>query len=81
MITENGDPVTLEDILIFFTGSDCEPPLGFHPKPTLRFLDQDLATAGTCEMGFCLPIKHDQYDIFKRKLVLSLFGHDGFGKT
>ena len=81
VITENQEPVTLEDILIFFTGSDCEPPLGFHPKPTLKFTDLDLATAGFCEMGFCLPIKHDQYDIFKEKLVLSLLGHDGFGKA
>ena len=70
MVTENQEPVTLEDILIFFTGLDCEPPLGFHPKPTLKFTDSDLATAGTCDMGFCLPIKHDQYDIIQRKVCI-----------
>ena len=79
--TESGQQVSLEAILIFFTGSDREPPLGFNPKPTLKFSEMELATAGTCDMGFCLPIKHDSYDVFKEKLVLSLLGHDGFGKT
>ena len=51
------------------------------PKLTLKFTDFDLATAGTCEMGFCLPIKHEQYDVFEEKLVLSFLGHDGLKKV
>lgn len=79
--TDDGNPVTLEDLLIFFSGTDREPPLGFHPDPKLAFSDEDLATASTCDLRICLPIKHTTYEQFKTKMILSLKGHDGFGKT
>ena len=78
--TEDGVPLTLKDILIFFTGTDREPPAGFYPEPTMTFSDEDLATASTCGMRLVLPIKHN-YSQFKSKMILSLKGHDGFGKT
>ena len=43
--------VTLEDVLIFFTGCDREPPLGFSRIPELYFLhdkNSTMATASTC---------------------------------
>ena len=42
---QDGTPLTLEHLLIFFTGTDREPPTGFYPKPTMTFWDEDLATA------------------------------------
>ncbi|XP_064389314.1 uncharacterized protein LOC135337323 isoform X2 [Halichondria panicea] len=77
--TENGDKVTLDDVLIFFTGADREPPLGFQPVPTLTFTDAELATASTCSLRLRLPCRHSSYDVFRSKLMLSLRGNDGMG--
>ena len=49
----------MEDILIFFTGADRPSTLGFEQQPTLHFCNSNvLATAGTCDMGLYLPMKH-----------------------
>ena len=80
-MTDDGVPLKPEDILVFFTGTDREPPTGFYPQPTMNFSDDDLATASTCGMRLVVPIKHSNYDQFKEKMILSLKGHDGFGKT
>lgn len=74
--TEDNDPVTLENILTFFTGAATEPPLGFSPKPTLLFCDQELATASTCELRLRLPFNFTSYEQFKSNVILS---HDGLG--
>ena len=80
-MTDDDLPIKLEDILVFFTGTDREPPTGFYPQPTMTFSNDDLATASTCGMRLVIPIKHNDYDQFKDKMILSLKGHDGFGKT
>ena len=77
--TEDGNLVTLENILIFCTGADREPPLGFSPKPTLTFTESELATASTCSLRLRLPFKHSSYEVFKNKVILSLKGNDGLG--
>ena len=76
--------VTFEDLLIFFTAADREPPLGFpnNGKGKLAFLhgsDQQLATASTCDLILRLPTCHVQYCSFKEKMVMSLTSHEGFG--
>ena len=71
----------LEDILIFFTETDREPPTGFYPQPTMNFSDDDLATASTCGMRLVVPIKHISYDQFREKMIFALKRYDGFGKT
>jgi len=55
--------VTLEDVLTFATGSDCEPAIGFSPQPSVEFLHEDLPSgvvkfprANTCGVVLCLPI-------------------------
>ncbi|KAI3356795.1 hypothetical protein L3Q82_003460 [Scortum barcoo] len=41
--------VTLEDILVFFTGCDNIPPLGFSPEPSLEFIAHSrFPLANTC---------------------------------
>lgn len=77
--TESTTEVKLSDILIFFTGADREPPLGFSLTPTLKFLPNDLklATASTCTLVLNLPISHTSYDIFKSYMTLSFLGHGG----
>ena len=67
------------DVLIFFTGADREPPLGFIVTPELKFLHDDskLATASACSLILNLPISHSSYESFWEYMVLSLLGHGG----
>ena len=51
---------TLEDILVFFTGTSSVPPLGFDRRPSVVFLHDPTAilpTASTCAHGTCTEIK------------------------
>ena len=80
--TETGMQVTLKHVLMFFTGADREPPLGFPKKATLEFLNTSavLATASTCDLILRVPTTfHDQYDSFKDMMIKSLISCDGFG--
>ena len=79
---ENSLPVSLEDILIFFTGADRKPPLGFPVIPTLEFLHGEqhtLATASTYSLILRLPTVHKSYASFKQYMELLFGGHGGFG--
>ena len=80
--TEAGTPVTLQHVLVFFTGADREPPLGFPTKASLEFLKEGdvLATASTCDLTLRVPTAfHDNYDRFKNMMVESLISGSGFG--
>ncbi len=73
-----------EDILIFFSGAEKVPPLGFNTQPVLAFLHgpQDtLPTASTCTLTLCLPTMHRQYPEFRNALIHALLGHGGFGQV
>ena len=80
-MTEDERKVTLGDLLVFFSGAEREPPLGFSPKPHLLFSDDLLASASTCSLRLTLPIQHSSYESFKEYMILSLIGNDGFGRT
>lgn len=72
--------VTLEDVLIFFTGCDREPPLGFSRIPELYFLhdkNSTMATASTCSFHLRLPISHSNYSAFRHFMVWSFKEHGG----
>ena len=73
---------TLEDILVFFSGTDRIPPMGFEKYPTLTFIHDAkavLPTASTCDIQLRLPTRFHVYDDFKQHMLLGLKGHDGFG--
>ena len=72
---------TVADVLVFFSGSNCEPPLGFTRQPKMSFLyvDAKFCTASTCDIELCLPTIHNEYEAFKEALELSFMGNDGFG--
>ena len=79
--TDETTQCSLEDVLVFFSGSDRVPPLGFTSCPCLVFLHNDeiLPTASTCALELRLPTAHDDYDKFKDAMILGFIGHDGFG--
>ena len=71
--------MTLESLLVFFSGADKVPAIGFPRKPELYFIDGDLATASTCALILRLPLNPRTYDEFKSKITLSINGTDDFG--
>ena len=83
IITEQDIGCSLEDLLIFVTGADRIPPLGFDKSPTVVFVQNEariLPTASTCDLTLRLPTAHGaNYNRFKEMMVMALKGHDGFG--
>lgn len=79
--TEAGLKVSQEHMLIFFTGTDREPPLGFPKHPQLIFLHTGiLATASTCDLILRIPtVFHNNYLAFRDMMVESLVSSEGFG--
>ena len=77
--TDDGQTVTLADVLFFCTGATSEPPLGFPNRPRIAFREGTLATAGTCGLVTRLPLQHHTYNEFKASATLSFVGHGGFG--
>ena len=73
----------VRDILIFCTGADRLPPLGFGRELKIVFLGHEsgkLSTASTCDLTLRLPTVHgEDYESFKEAMTLSLKGNDGFG--
>ena len=76
----NGDQVTWPKILIFATGADQPPPLGFPEQGKIVFSPQILGTASTCEMTIFLPCQHKNYESFKDLMIESIMGYGGFGQ-
>ena len=72
----------LKDILIFATGADQIPPMGFVPTPSVTF---DASTrfpmANTCANVLILPLNagDGNYSTFKEKMDTAILGSPGFG--
>ena len=72
--------VTLQDVLVFFTGSSAIPPLGFPVIASLNFNDENpYPSASTCSISLTLPTKYSAFSDFKQKFVFAMTGHGGFG--
>ena len=66
-------------VVVFFTGADRIPPLGFPHAPSLHFLDDDamLPTSSTCSLALRLPIHYTSYDCFKDAMTEGLVSNGG----
>uniref|UniRef100_A0A671XEA4 HECT domain-containing protein n=1 Tax=Sparus aurata TaxID=8175 RepID=A0A671XEA4_SPAAU len=77
-------PVTLEQMLIFASGIDCIPPLGFPNHPTIQFLHDSngyrriFPEANTCEVILRLPL-HPSYSIFTEYMESGILQSPTFG--
>lgn len=84
VLAYDDSPVLLSSLLIFFTGADRIPPLGFPGQLELQFLhgkNDRFATASTCDLILRLPTCHKTYKEFKEQMIWSITGNDGFGLT
>ena len=77
--------VTLDNLLVFVTGADAVPPLGFDDKISVRFYDQEpntrrLPWASTCALELYLPRGPKESDSFNGILLQALQECQGFGK-
>lgn len=81
-VEENPHPLQLKDILIFATGCDDEPPLGFDVPPSIKFLHSDgkYPEASTCSLELSLPTIHSTYHEFKSNMDFAMLNTYGFGK-
>lgn len=64
---EENEECNLGDILIFITGIDSMPQLGFRIKVDVKFCVQDdlqYPTSNTCGLKLYLPICHNNYEEF-----------------
>ena len=82
LIVDEDIGCSLEDVLVFFSGSDRIPPMGFDRHPTPHFLHEAkevLPTASTCDIQLRIPTCHTEYDQFREYMVLGMKSNDGFG--
>ena len=71
--------VTLEHVLIFFSGASKVPPLGWLTVPELHFNSTNIyPTASICALHLVLPTKHHRS--FKCFMEQGLADHGDFGK-
>ena len=73
---------SLQQILIFATGADRVPPLGFAPKPLIQFSDEsNYPTANTCANILTLPLANNErcYEWFKNAMDFGILNSPGFG--
>ncbi|KFU86787.1 G2/M phase-specific E3 ubiquitin-protein ligase, partial [Chaetura pelagica] len=69
---ESGESlVTLEDILLFATGSSSIPPIGFDPEPTVKFLHISYPVGNRLLNCLELPITKT-YEKFKKKMEFTI---------
>lgn len=79
-------PVTFADLLVFVTGADCIPPLGFPVQCTVSFYSQEegsrrLPSSSTCALTLYLPRGVTEENDFRALMSDSLTGSYGFGKV
>ncbi|XP_038560055.1 G2/M phase-specific E3 ubiquitin-protein ligase-like [Micropterus salmoides] len=86
MIEDKVTDLKFEDLLIFTTGADEVPPLGFPRKPSIDFYEQEaglrrLPYASTCTMCLYLPRGVSQEEELHEMILLATRGSLGFGKV
>ena len=75
---------TLHDVMVFLTGCDTIPPLGFGDvHPGVVFDDEDrLPTVSTCSLTLHLPHNFPaDFQEFKENMDLVILGSQGFFGT
>ncbi|XP_006813584.1 G2/M phase-specific E3 ubiquitin-protein ligase-like, partial [Saccoglossus kowalevskii] len=83
---ESSSEASLTDILIFATGADKVPPLGFFPKLSVKFIHngdigkQKLPLGNTCANLLYIPVVNS-YELFKSSMDFGILNSPGFGQV
>lgn len=83
-LSEKATDVTFKDLLVFWTGVDSVPSLGFPRKPVIEFYDQEgssrLPYTSTCSLTLYLPrgAEEEEMDALLTRAIKESFG---FGKV
>lgn len=85
-IQEGELDIKLEEVLVFVSGADSIPPLGFPEPLQIDFYDQEegqrrLPFASTCSLTLYLPRRVQEEGEFKEIMNWALRGSLGFGKV
>lgn len=73
--------VCLDDVMIFTTGVQSEPPLGFQHKPSIKFCSGRFPRANTCINCLFLPTALTTYDDFLYAMCFAILNAGGYGKV
>ena len=77
---DDNSACSLNEVLIFATGADRIPPLGFFPRPSIAFSQESrYPTAKACANILTLPTAHDSYVSFKESMDFGILNSPGFG--
>lgn len=78
--SENGRfRMTLGTILMFMTGTNAIPPLGFDEIPVIEFdLERNLPRSSTCSLKIFLPGAANKEE-FKKNITRGVFESVGYG--
>lgn len=83
VLEEEPCTISLEDVLMFATGADKIPPLGFPVKPSLDFIydkARKYPEANTCALILRLPI-HQTYEEFSDHMISGIVQSPYFGQA
>eukprot|EP00794_Sanderia_malayensis_P013168 gene13168-14518_t len=80
------DGLSLQDLLVFISGADKNPPLGFATPLTIGFYDdiegqKRRPWASTCALMLYIQRQYDSPEVFRSILVEALLGCQGFGQV
>nr|XP_055024358.1 uncharacterized protein LOC129414352 [Misgurnus anguillicaudatus] len=86
MIEDKKTKLQFEELLVFVTGADEIPPLGFPQKPSIHFYHPEkrgcrLPYANTCTMGLFLPRGVKDEVELQRMLMRAIKDSGEFGRT
>ena len=71
--------LTLEDILIFLTGSNAIPAMGLNPKPVIEFTEVSISPmSSTCSNTLMLPLGIADSAHFKYNMGFGIINSPGF---
>ena len=74
--------VTLESVMVFATGCDNVPLLGFERQPRLEFsVNERLPTASTCSPTLRLPLNIEGSAQFTENMCFAITCSFGFGQV
>lgn len=80
ILTDNKSNATLQDVLVFATGANEPPPMGFESALNLELMMGKFPLANTCGLTLLLPLHHAEYNLFKEAMDFAILNSPCFGQ-